>query len=121
MEVSVLNGYDAIIIEVWLESPSPKNPLSLDEASVVGKLRQVGGGTVWILSRGGRLPWDPRQRFAQLIKDARDAAMKDQGWTGDPPLSICLHDPNVPNQNLILCELAVLPPEANETLANGSS
>jgi hypothetical protein len=43
-----------------------------------------------------------------MIDSARSEALKlDPNWSGNPPLSICLHDPAGKRDDLMLCEHAV--------------
>jgi hypothetical protein len=108
--------FNTVIVEVWLESPgSPR--LNLASSQLVARLRQAGGGNVWVVSRPFLLPWDPGQRFEHEVNDARDAAVALVGWSGQEPLSVCIHDPTVPGGELILCEVAV-PPPADEPPAD---
>ena len=101
-------GGDATIAEIWLESATNQTPPPLKEAQLAGRLSQAGGGTVWIVGRRATLPWDPYQRFGQIVATARSEAIRlNPGWAGDPALSICLHDPDSQNPELIFCELAV--------------
>lgn len=101
-------GSDATIAEIWLESAANLTPPPLAGSQLAGRLSQPSGGTVWIVGRRTSLPWDPFQRFSQMVDSARSDAIKlDPNWTGNPPLSICLHDPAAQNDDLILCELAV--------------
>lgn len=99
---------DTTIAEIWLESAANTTPPPLEGTQIAGRLSQPGGGTVWIVGQRVGLPWDPYQRFGQMVAAARSEAMRlNPGWTGDPPLSICLHDPVSLSRELILCEVAV--------------
>lgn len=99
---------DATIAEVWLESAGNTTPPPLRGAQLAGRLRQPGGGIVWVVGQRVTLTWDPAQRFRQMVAAARaEAIRKNPGWTGEPPLSICLHDPGTHDHELILCEFAV--------------
>lgn len=107
-EFLVTNRDNATIAEIWLESARTQTPPPLVGSQLAGRLRQHGGGTVWVVGRRTNLPWDPYQRFSHMIDSARSEAIKlDPNWTGNPPLSICLHDPTAPKDDLMLCELAV--------------
>lgn len=112
LEVQAPPDHDAIVVEVWLESPGSSR-LALEESRTVAQLRQAGGGNVWVISHPAVLQWDPQQRFAEMIADAVSAAEiergmeRDQGRPADEALSICVHDPEVPDGELILCEIAV--------------
>jgi hypothetical protein len=99
---------NATIAEIWLESAANQAPPPLKGSQLAGRLSQHGGGTAWVVGRRTTLPWDPYQRFSPMIDSARDEALKlDPNWSGNPPLSICLHDPAAKKDNLTLCELAV--------------
>jgi hypothetical protein len=101
-------GSDATIAEIWLESAANLTDPPLAGSQLAGRLSQLSGGTVWIVGRRTSLPWDPSQRFSQMIDSARSDVLKlDPNWTGNPPMSICLHDPAAQNDDLMLCELAV--------------
>jgi hypothetical protein len=99
---------NATIAEIWLESATNQTPPPLAGSQLAGRLSQHGGGTVWVIGRRTTLPWNPYQRFSQMIDSARSEALQlDPNWSGNPPLSICLHDPAAQKDNLMLCELAV--------------
>ena len=99
---------DTTVVEVWLESQEPHQPLNLSDSRIIARLRQPNGVIVWVVAHRLALTWDPSQRFAEHITAAHDAAIEQQpNWTGDEPLSICLHDPDRPTPDLILWELAV--------------
>jgi hypothetical protein len=99
---------DATIAELWLESAASPAPPPLAGYQLAGRLSQPGGGTAWVVGRRMTLPWDPCERFSQLVDSARAAAIGLRpDWCGDPPLSICLHDPASQDGSLILCELTV--------------
>ena len=99
---------NATIAEIWLESATNHTPPPLAGSQLAGRLSQHGGGTVWVVGRRTALPWDPYQRFSQMIDSARSEALQlDPNWSGNPPLSICLHDPAAQKDDLMLCELAV--------------
>lgn len=107
-ELLVTTSDNATIAEIWLESAANQTPPPLAGSQLAGRLSQPGGGTVWVAGRRMTLPWDPCQRFSEMIDSARSEAIKlDPNWTGNPPLSICLHDPAAPKDDLMLCELAV--------------
>lgn len=112
LEVHASPSRDAMVIEVWLESPGGHG-LRLERSQLVAQLRQAGGGNVWVVGHPAALPWDPKQRFAGMIANAASAAQaerrraQEQGQPGDEPLSICVHDPGVLENELILCEMAV--------------
>ena len=107
-DLLAIPGADAMIAEVWLESGDNTTPPPLRGAQLAGRLRQPGGGTVWVVGQRMTLPWDPSQHFSQMAAAARSEAIRQNpGWTGHPPLSICLHDPDAQNRELTLCELAV--------------
>lgn len=104
------HGGNATIAEIWLESASNQAPPPLKGSQLVGRLSLPGGGTVWVVGQRATLPSDPYQNFSQEVADARAAAVKlDPAWAGNPPMSICLHDPNSQDPELILWELAVNP------------
>jgi hypothetical protein len=107
-ELLVTASDNATIAEIWLESAANQTPPPLAGSQLAGRLSQPGGGTVWVTGRRTTLPWDPCQRFTEMIDSARAEAIKlVPNWTGNPPLSICLHDPAAPNDDMMLCELAV--------------
>lgn len=107
-EFLTTNGDNATIAEIWLESAANQTPPPLAGSQLAGRLSQQGGGTVWVVGRRTTLPWDPYQLFSQMIDSARSEALKlDPNWSGNPPLSICLHDPAAKKDDLMLCELAV--------------
>lgn len=107
-DLRAAHGGNTTVAEVWLESAANLTPPPLAGSQLAGRLSQPGGGTTWIVGRRTTLPWDPYQRFSQEVTDARSRATKlDPNWAGNPPLSICLHDPDSRNPELILCELAV--------------
>jgi hypothetical protein len=110
-ELLTTQSGDATIVtiaEIWLESAANPSSPPLAGSQLAGRLSQPGGGTVWVVGRRTTLPWDPYERFSQMVDSARSDAIKlDPNWTGNPPLSICLHDPAAQNDDLILCELAV--------------
>jgi hypothetical protein len=114
LEAQVSPDHDAVVVEVWLESHRSSG-LQLDESRMLAQLRQSGGGNVWVISRPTTLPWNPRQRFAGMIADAAAAAeverhlARKRGQARDEALSICVHDPGVPESELVLCEIAVPP------------
>lgn len=99
---------DTTIAEIWLESPAAASPPPLMGSQLAGRLRQPDGGIVWVVEQRTTLPWDPHQRFSQEITATRSSALKlKPGWTGEPPMSTCVHDPSSTNPELILWELAV--------------
>ena len=107
-EFLVTKSDSATIAEIWLESAAAQTAPPLAGSQLAGRLSQHGGGTAWVVGRRTTLPWDPYQRFSHTIDSARSEAIKlDPNWTGSPPLSICLHDPAGPKDDLMLCELAV--------------
>jgi hypothetical protein len=107
-EFLTTNSDNATIAEIWLESAANQTPPPLAGSQLAGRLSQQGGGTVWVVGRRTTLPWDPYRRFSQMIDSARSGALKlDPNWSGNPPLSICLHDPAAKKDDLTLCELAV--------------
>jgi hypothetical protein len=112
LEVQASPGHDAIVVEVWLESPGSPG-LDLENSRTVAQLRQAGGGNVWVISHPAMLQRDRQQRFAGMIAGAASAAEverrieRDQGRPADEALSICVHDPEVLDGELILCEIAV--------------
>jgi hypothetical protein len=107
-EFLTTNTGNATIAEIWLESAANQAPPPLAGSQLAGRLSQHGGGTVWVVGRRTTLPWDPYQRFSPMIDSARAEALKlDPTWSGNPPLSICLHDPAAKKDDLMLCELAV--------------
>lgn len=99
----------AVVAEVWLEEPGAQ-PLRLDQSHAVGCLMQCGGGRVWVVVHALTLPGDPRQRFTAYIEEARERAVRLKGWSGQEPMTICLHDPSVPNGELVYYEVAVPAP-----------
>jgi hypothetical protein len=99
---------NAVVAEIWLESADNQTPPPLAGSQFAGRLSQHSGGTVWVVGRRMTLPWDAHQRFSQMIESARSKAIElNPNWSGIPPLSICLHDPAAPKDDLMLCELAV--------------
>ena len=99
---------DATLAEIWLESVSAPTPPPLRGAQLAGRLSQPSGDTVRVVAYRLALPWDPYRRFSEIVRTAHSMAIrKKPDWTGDPPLSICLHDPDDPMPELVLCELAV--------------
>jgi hypothetical protein len=97
----------AAVIEIWIEALGEHTSLRLYRSRIAGRLRQHGGGRVWVVSRAATLPWDPRERFASYIDDARRSAARLKGWNGQAPMTICLHDPAVPGGDLVYFEMAV--------------
>ena len=96
---------DTTVAEIWLESKGSPTPPPLRGSQLAGRLRQPNGDTVWVAAHRLTLPWDPYRRYDHIIRTAHAEAIRQHpGWTGDPPLSICLHDPD---PELILRELAV--------------
>ena len=107
-DLLAIPGGDTSIVEIWLESAVNLTPPPLRGSQLAGRLRQPGGGTVWVVGQRMTLPWDPYQRFSQMVTAAHSEATRlNPNWAGDPPLSICLHNPDSRNRELILCELAV--------------
>lgn len=107
-DLLAIPGGDTSIVEIWLESAVNLTPPPLRGSQLAGRLRQPGGGTVWVVGQRMTLPWDPYQRFSQMLTAAHSEATRlNPNWAGDPPLSICLHNPDSRNRELILCELAV--------------
>lgn len=99
---------DATIAEIWLESAANSTPPPLAGSQLAGRLSQPSGGIAWVVGRRTTLPWNPYKRFSQAIDTLRSEAITlDPTWTGDPPLSICLHNPPSQGGDLVLCELAV--------------
>jgi hypothetical protein len=108
IDILTTHSGDTTIAEIWLESAANLTPPPLAGSQLAGRLSQPSGGTVWIVGWRTTLPWDPYQRFSQMVDSARSEAIRlDPNWTGNPPLSICLHNPASQNGDLILCELAV--------------
>ena len=86
---------DTTVAEIWLESKGSPTPPPLRGSQLAGRLRQPNGDTVWVAAHRLTLPWDPYRRYDHIIRTAHAEAIRQHpGWTGDPPLSICLHDPD---------------------------
>jgi len=107
IEIPAPPGHQAVVVEIWLEAAGDHAFLRLEESYLAGRLRQHGGGRVWVVSRAASLPWEPRQRFSPYTEAARKGAIRLKGWNGEDPMTICLHDPAVPNRELIYYEMAV--------------
>jgi hypothetical protein len=108
LDISTAGAGDTTVIEFWLESPEPHQPLSLDGSRAITRLRQPNDTIVWVVARRLALPWDPYQRFGEYVRAAHDAAIEQRpDWTGEERLSICVHDPDHPTPDFILWELAV--------------
>lgn len=108
LDISTAGAGDTTVVEFWLESPEPHQPLNLGGSRAIARLRQPDDTIVWVVARRLALPWDPCQRFGEYVTAAHDAAIEQQpDRTGNEPLSICVHDPDHPTSDFILWELAV--------------